>query len=223
MRKKLNELYSTFNVLTDGFILNQLVKDNKIDYLTNEEAIALDNDYFLNHSNEKTISPLLNAYLESGNSIESIVQSIATLIYLRYGSNWQNIYDAYNTVYKALENYSMIEESTDSQTADVFTEVESKVTTSNKRVNNIYGFDSSTPTPATEEVTDGESVGNVGDNYSQTDESRTNNHVLTRSGNIGVTTSQQMLQSEIELRQYDFYASIFKDLDKVLCLRIYVR
>lgn len=223
MRKKLNDLYSTFNVLTNGFILTKLVQDNKIDYLTVEEAITLDNDYFLNHSNNKTISPLLNAYLESGSAIGDILTSIATLTFLRYGSNWQNIYDAYNTVYKALENYSMIEESTDTDTIDAFTEVQSKTTTSNTRTNNIYGFDSTTPTPATQEVSSGDTTGNVGDNYSQSDESRTNTHVLTRSGNIGVTTSQQMLESEIELRKYDFYASVFRDIDKVITLKIYTR
>ena len=46
-------------------------------------------------------------------------------------------------------------------------------------------------------------------------------HTLTRSGNIGVTTSQQMLQAELDLRVYDFYESIFADVDKILCERVY--
>lgn len=44
---------------------------------------------------------------------------------------------------------------------------------------------------------------------------------LTRSGNIGVTTSQQMLQSEIELRKWVFYQSVFDDIDSILTLKIY--
>lgn len=46
-------------------------------------------------------------------------------------------------------------------------------------------------------------------------------HHLTRSGNIGVTTSQQMIESEIELRKQNFFDLIYKDLDKVLTLMIY--
>lgn len=44
---------------------------------------------------------------------------------------------------------------------------------------------------------------------------------LTRSGNIGVTTSQQMIQSEIELWQWNFYKQVFEDIDSILCLDIY--
>lgn len=42
-----------------------------------------------------------------------------------------------------------------------------------------------------------------------------------RHGNIGVTTSQQMLESELELRRYDLLSVIFEDCDSVLCLNIY--
>ena len=48
-----------------------------------------------------------------------------------------------------------------------------------------------------------------------------NERTLTRSGNIGVTTTQQMMQSEIELWQWNFYRSVFKDIDSVLTLKIY--
>ena len=48
-----------------------------------------------------------------------------------------------------------------------------------------------------------------------------NNRVLTRSGNIGVTTTQQMMQSEIELWQWNFFESVFKDIDSILTLSIY--
>lgn len=45
---------------------------------------------------------------------------------------------------------------------------------------------------------------------------------LTRSGNIGVTTSQQMIQSERELDMWNiFYSVIFKDVDKMLTIATY--
>ena len=49
----------------------------------------------------------------------------------------------------------------------------------------------------------------------------TYNTTLQRSGNIGVTTSQQMLQSSIELWKWNFFESVFKDLDQILTLDTY--
>lgn len=48
-----------------------------------------------------------------------------------------------------------------------------------------------------------------------------NERTLTRSGNIGVTTTQQMMQQEIELWKWIFYRSVFNDIDSVLTLKIY--
>lgn len=51
----------------------------------------------------------------------------------------------------------------------------------------------------------------------------TRNYRLTRSGNIGVTTSQQMLESELELwRVWNFFRGIvYPDIDRVLTIEIY--
>lgn len=49
----------------------------------------------------------------------------------------------------------------------------------------------------------------------------TYNSTLKRSGNVGVTTSQQMAQSEIELWKWLYFEDVFKDLDKILTLDTY--
>ena len=49
----------------------------------------------------------------------------------------------------------------------------------------------------------------------------TYNSTLKRSGNVGVTTSQQMAQSEIELWKWLYFEEVFKDLDKILTLDTY--
>lgn len=47
------------------------------------------------------------------------------------------------------------------------------------------------------------------------------NEEVHRSGNIGVTTTQQMLQSEREVWEWNFFEQVFKDLDKELALEFY--
>ena len=50
----------------------------------------------------------------------------------------------------------------------------------------------------------------------------TRNYELTRSGNIGVTTSQQMIEQERKLLMYNyFYETVFPDIDKILTLSVY--
>lgn len=44
---------------------------------------------------------------------------------------------------------------------------------------------------------------------------------LNRSGNIGVTTSQQMIESERELYLWKFFDVVFSDIDKILTLKVY--
>lgn len=53
-------------------------------------------------------------------------------------------------------------------------------------------------------------------------DTETRNYTLTRSGNIGVTTSQQMLQSERDLWLWSYFQDVvFPSVVKVLALQIY--
>lgn len=52
-------------------------------------------------------------------------------------------------------------------------------------------------------------------------ENGSQDRTLSRHGNIGVTTSQQMINSEIELWQWDFFSGVFKDIDKILTIQTY--
>jgi hypothetical protein len=64
-------------------------------------------------------------------------------------------------------------------------------------------------------------TGTVADADTGTDET-TKAHTLTRSGNIGVTTTQQMLQSERELWIWNFIREVvFPAVDKVLTIQMY--
>lgn len=114
--------------------------------------------------------------------------------------------------------------------------------------NSVYGFNSSSavPSDAHSGTTDSTTTGTDNETVNLTDtqtknlqDARTLNlsdantknlsdnssseseRTLTRSGNIGVTTSQQMVESEINLWQWKFFEQVFRDLDNVLTLAIY--
>lgn len=122
------------------------------------------------------------------------------------------------------------------------------VATTGETVNNIFGFNSGDAVPSdkgtgtnneihggsdqttTTETRDLSHDSSQTESHSGSDlQSGTENHTgkhdiehtLTRSGNIGVTTSQQMIESEIELRKKHFFESVFSDLDSVLTINVY--
>jgi len=105
--------------------------------------------------------------------------------YLLYKSaENERIYNALSEVYNVLDNYNRTENTTNETTNSVLSETPATVTnyatTENSDVFN--------PTEKTES------------NGGKTSNSGTSTIASTVSGNIGVTTSQQMLQSEIDLR-----------------------
>lgn len=198
------------------------------------DANLLDMDYHGNHSGGKIISPLLYRLQESDNGNISVIHKaqLALLIYNRYIDNWIKRWNALHAEYDPLENYSMLEELTDDDT----TVTHGKTTTRTGSVeltpeavttveSSIYAYDSSSPTPDAKTVST--PTGSNTTEYNDLTDTEggttgtTHSYEKTRSGNIGVTTSQQMLQAELDIRKYDYYLSVFEDIDKVLTIPVY--
>ena len=78
--------------------------------------------------------------------------------------------------------------------------------------NNVFGFNTTSE--------DGVPNSKNTNKTTTTGDYEKNKKHLTRSGNIGVTTSQQMLESELKLRQYQFYQYVFKCVDSIMCLEV---
>ena len=127
---------------------------------------------------------------------------IADIIYNRFGAKWKRIYDALYSTYNPIENYNMHEV----RTPDLKTAQD----TTAKGKTGIYWFNGS-----------GARDSASNDATSSTNQSVPGTETLDRTGNIGVTTSQQMIESEWELRKHDFYQMIYNDIDSLLCLKIY--
>lgn len=153
---------------------------------------------------------------------------IALTIGVRFLPNWMKEYATRSMEYDPIENYSM-EEVTDgservitdktSRSANMETESSSDAESRN------YGFNPPTGGNPRDSATSGSTVTTTGDpedNYEESIHSESGTLKLTRHGNIGVTTSQQMIQSERDLWKWDFYNDVmFPDLDKILTLAIY--
>lgn len=159
----------------------------------------LDLVYHGTYSGQKIVGPLVLAYLEDDDSLlpasqEKLARSIKYLCGERWSKEWAVKLQEYNPI----QNYSMVEDETPAETTDT-----------NSGETSLFGFNSITP------------VGDSTGSGSVVHTTQTERH-LERSGNIGVTTSQQMLRSEIDLWMWDFFREVvFPDIDRILTLGTY--
>ena len=228
---KISDLYPIDDILdtTKNKIFNFFLTDNEEEseypFINSDNVDTLNTDYYLQHSNDKFISPFVEKLYNDGKTPVEISSLVAVVCKNRFGEKWKKIYDALMTSYNPLENYSMEEVRTPDLTDEETENVKTDMTTEREThaTNSYKGFNADDPvlvnkTDGDEDVT---TSGAKLDNEKSNVITHTGTEELTRSGNIGVTTSQQMLESEFKVRQYDFYKQVFNDIDTILCLSVY--
>lgn len=218
MKKKLIETINISNLLSDtekGIFQEIQSIDNSatLEWLTEDISKQLDKDLYLQYSSDKRISAYMERMLklQEDGTITNALQEIAKNLLQRFTEKWNRLYLALVTsTYSPTENYDMEEKETPDLTRT------KNVKTSVKNENSVYGFNSPTPTPQTESETSGEKLDN------EETEKNTGTKTLTRHGNIGVTTNQQMITQEVDLRNNaNFVNILFDDVDSILCLLVY--
>ena len=133
--------------------------------------------------------------------------------------------------YDPIENYSMTESGTDVRTPDLVSNTTASGTSSGNAT------DTSTTTSAvttydntadfinqnkgTSDTTTTTSAENSSTGKTTTTGTEKTTHEFKRSGNIGVTTSQQMIQSEREVADFSALAQFVTDIANIICLSIY--
>lgn len=201
MLMKLNQVINPFE--TGIFqMFHQLEPD--IEWLDADNVQQLDEEFILLHSGEKYLSPLVKRMIrkQADGTVTNWVEEVARIILISNKDNWNKIYNVYfKADYSPLENYDMVEN--ENVQSDVHNEITNE--------SGVHGFNSSESVPKDKVVTSSDTSGDFDKNHRE----------LTRHGNIGVTTSQQMLQSELDLRKLNFYRSIMDVIDKYMCLKIY--
>lgn len=175
-------------------------KDSTLDFIPDLDTAKKLDLLYLEHSGDKRATKFFKR-LVAEYGFDTACDKQAELILQMFKLNWVKIYDAYITDYSPLENYNMIENE----------KIKSKIKNTSKVNGGMYAFNSSDVSPTNDASSESISEGNKEDN----------DRDLTRHGNIGVTTSQQMLQSEIELRKYKFYNVLFSNVDSLVALKIY--
>lgn len=116
--------------------------------------------------------------------------------------NWGKMWDALMEEYNPIENYDRTEDSTSDNT---FTAGTQNVTENEISAMNTSGYSNDTKNTSVN---------------SGTDESDNVYHSRVH-GNIGVTTTQQMIQQELELRKWNLFEYIADKFEEDLMIRVY--
>lgn len=226
----LNSVYPEW--ITKGIFsyLNALEVPWKNDVSGNQ----LDIIYHGSRSGNKIIGSLIENYLDNNTVSDDNKIIIAQAIYTIYIKNWNALYKTLSLEYNPIENYSMTEtenvqdthkgtiESNGNNT-DTYTETTLVDNTSN---NQLWGFNSTDSVNSDKQTGDTtrdveSTMDSTHKNTDRETKDITSDRTLKRSGNIGVTTSQQMIESERQLWLWNFFESVFSDIDKILVLKIY--
>ena len=143
---------------------------------------------------------------------------------------WNTAYNTTKFEYNPIENYDRMETTTREYEHNNKNTTTDTQTTTNKQTGSEtvaiskYAFDSNTATPTDNNLRTPNLNTDV--DYSETlgaenSEKHTENINTRAHGNIGVTTSQQMLQSERDVADFDIYNYIVKDIITHLTVEVY--
>lgn len=148
---------------------------------------------------------------------------------------WNRIVKAVNIEYNPLENYDRIEEWTDDDSSE--SESHDNSTSNSAGTNSMN--DNTTSTSKVSAFNDTAFVNRAQDTTENVNNSTTNTDMRSNAtatavnnsnsthsgrthGNIGVTTSQQMLQSELDIaHKLDIYSIIAEDFKCKFCILVY--
>lgn len=195
--KKINQIVDIFTDSTAGIFnaLESIASGESFEWLENSEY--LDIMYYVSHSGEKYASRFYLTMLEH----EKTIVDIAHIVFTKFSDKWKRVYAAMMMEYNPINNYDMVENE----------KVNSKITSTIGVNNSTHGFGSPNAAPTDEGSSTTTTEGSKDDNVRE----------LTRSGNIGVTTSAQLLAGELEVRKNLFIEEVMKDIDSIMCLKIY--
>lgn len=185
-------------------------------------------DYFMAYYSERYIAiPIDLTDPDSYNSAEARLISVITMFTNANDYKYKTLLRSITQEYDPIENYNMTENSNDNlkHKPDGLTDTVTSSgtdTTSGKTTNKVSPYDTNATTTAGEADSSGSSTSSVtSETIIRNGYSDTDTHSLTRKGNIGVTTSQQMLQSERDIAMFSIIEEYFRELNKNILISLW--
>lgn len=227
----LRDVFNGWN--TGSGIFNYLAQITDLPWKDVEtvDNTVLDIAYFGNHSGAKFCAPIVKFSIdaETGFVPEAARITIANILISKYYQNWKHLWDTNVAVYTPIHNYDMTE-TRYLKTADSMSEKgnsNSEDVTEHGRTQTEmdykYGLNTDTESPKPSDkihTTEGGDTTTTSENTNQRNRvgAGEEEETINRAGNIGVTTTQKLIEEERNLWLWNFFDQVFNDLDRELAL-----
>ena len=198
------------------------------------DSTVLDIEYFGNRSGGKFVAPvIMNLLGDETELTEMDRQLLARIIWTKFGEPWKHLWATNVVAYNPIHNYDMTDVRTliredAEQSDDTRNTVDSTEFENNNQTDDfVYGMNSDQDGPGRRDTrgnsTEGGENTSVGVSTGEANRKKNTDEVETtaRSGNIGVTTTQAMIESERSVWMWNFFDQVYKDIDSVLALPFY--
>ena len=218
-------------------IFTQIMSAHEVPWVedTTITGELLDFEYMFNQSGDKLISPAVLKNLNDDKELEiTDFNKLCDVAFMMYGKRWTRLWEILTAEFNPLENYDMSEikyidhghvetnsgtdttnrTGTDTVTHTGDTEAEVSALNSSTYQDSAKNTQNTTDLD-TRNMSDALVHGHILTNSGRDTET------LTRSGNIGVTTSQQMAQSSLDLWKWNYFYDIFRDIDSIFTITTY--
>lgn len=193
---------------------------------------SLDLDY-----SARNISKRIERRAENdGETLEARIIAHVHALAKRKTYEWDKLFGTLSLEYNPIENYSMIETEnvnfskgvqSNSEALGATNRTDTNGAQSGTQTESISAFNSAGYNPdrqtetTTQAVTNTSATQAVSNSFTDGAREDETARELTRSGNIGVTTSQQMIQSERELAVFSFVKIICDAIVNEICVNIF--
>ena len=157
--------------------------------------------------------------------------ALAGIVYSYNIENWQKLWENYTSKYNPIDNYNRHEETVLTDTGNDTTVKNGSMintmagSTTAMDASTIYAFNSDTDTNVsggksvvTPDTTTTDTFNNVEDKRTLNTEHKT---VSDISGNIGVTTSAQMISENINLWKWNYFDDVFGSIIQLITTGVY--
>lgn len=230
---KIKEIFTDFY---SGMFFNHIPLFRGDSQNPNESVVNL-SILYINRSGNKVASPLLESEY-SKFDITEVEERVGSILFSLYNNKWQKSLEALHMEYDPLKSYEYNETETPDITITGTNNRTSKEVVAGTNVNerdfstvdnlSVYGYNSTSPEPKDKNTTSDtgtgtETINRTNDDTENGNFSRTESGTRTihKDGTTWVHTRQRLLKEEMQLREYDIYEVIFRDIDKILTCPMY--
>lgn len=216
---KVKEAMTT--LITDGGIFKYIAIGEFTDLTPSQLGIK-----YRFRSGEKSVNSLVEEYANGSGLSEESIRTLGMLVNDYYISDWTRIATALLAEYSPIENYdrnediSVIGSGSDTDTIGSQTNQYGQRKVTDEHSVTPYNSNVMSPDDKNVQTEDArnDTFGSHTDTHTKGTTYRTTGRV---HGNVGVTTNQQMITAELELRRNNFVDRVMSDVDKFFTLKVY--